>query len=103
MKNMISISSIIENAVNEREIPYRISLNDASRMFTNAKGSYDINPTLYYSGRVRAYQDGDRVISFPSKRRLNLDELRRILEQFVGKGPVEIRVNGRIIKGELVK
>ena len=102
MKNTISISTIIENAVNNREIPYHISLDDASRMIANAKGAYQVNSDIYYSGRVRAYQDGDQIVSF-GKKNLNVDELRRILEQFIGKGSVTIWIKNRIFKGELIK
>lgn len=102
MKNTISISTIIENAVNNREIPYHIALDDASPMFAEAKGSYLINPDTYYSGRVRAYQDGDQIIVF-GKKNLNVDELRRVLEQFIGKGSVSIWVKSRILKGNLIK
>ena len=102
MKNTIPISTIIANAVNNHEIPYHITLDDASRMIANAKGSYLINPNIYYSGRVRAYEDGDQIITF-GKKNLNVDELRRVLEQFIGKGSVTIWVNNRILKGEIIK
>lgn len=101
MKNTISISAIIENAVNNREIPYHIALADASRMFANAKGAYTVNPDTYYSGIVWA-EEGDQIVEF-GKKKLNVDELRRSLEQFIGKGSVTIWVESRIIKGELVK
>lgn len=101
MKNTISISTIIENAVNNREIPY-ISLDDASRMFADAKGAFQVNPDIYYSGRVCAQQEGDQIVAF-GKKNLNVAELRRALEQFIGKGSVTIRVKSRILKGELIK
>lgn len=102
MKNTISISTIIENAVNNREIPYHISLDNASRMIANAKGSFQVNPDIFYSGRVGAYQEGDQIVSF-GKKNLNVDELRRVMEQFIGKGSVTIRVKSKILKGELIK
>lgn len=102
MKNTISISTIIENAVNNREIPYHIALDDASQMFANTKGAYLINPDTFYSGRVRTYQDGDQIIAF-GKKNLNVDELRRSLEQFIGKGSVTIWVKSQILKGNLIK
>lgn len=102
MKNTISISTIIENAVNNREIPYHIALDDASQMVANAKGAYQINPDTFYSGRVRAYQEGDQIITF-GKKNLNVDELRRSMEQFIGKGSVTILVKSGIIKGELTE
>lgn len=102
MKNTISISSIIGNAVNNREIPYHIELDDASQMITNAKVAFQVNPDIYYSDRVGAYQDGDQIVVF-GKKNLNVDELRRALEQFIGKGSVTIWVKNRIIKGELIK
>lgn len=102
MKNTISISTIIENAVNNREIPYHISLDDASRMFADVKGAFQVNPDIYYSGRVCAQQEGDQVVAF-GKKNLNVDELRRVMEQFIGKGSVTIRVKSKILKGELIK
>lgn len=102
MKKTISISTIIDNAVNNCEIPYIIELDDASKMFANARGSYSINSTIYYSGRVRAYQDGDQIITF-GKKKLNVDELRRELEQFIEKGSVTICVKSGMLNGELIK
>ena len=37
------------------------------------------------------------------KKNLNVDELRRVMEQFIGKGSVTIRVKSKILKGELIK
>lgn len=102
MKNTISISTIIENAVNNREIPYHISLDDASRMIANANGAFQVNPDIYYSSRVCAQQEGDQIVAF-GKKNLNVDELRRVLDQFIGKGTVTIRVKNQILKGELIK
>lgn len=102
MKTIISISSIINEAVSSHEIPYHISLDDASRMFANAEGPYLINPDIFYSARVRAYQKGDQIVSV-GRKRLNVSELRRVLEQFVGRGPVTIWVKSRIITGDLIK
>lgn len=102
MKNIISLSAIIENAVNNREIPCHVSLEDASRMAENARGTYLVNTDMFYSGRVRSLKEGDQLISF-GKKTLNVDELRRQLEQFIGKGPVTIWINNQILKGELVK
>lgn len=71
-------------------------------MIANAKGAFQVNTDIYYSGRVCAQQEGDQIVAF-GKKNLNVDELRRTLEQFIGKGYVTIRVKSRILKGELIK
>lgn len=94
----IKISEIIDNAKNGA-IP-SVKLLDASRYAANVEGEMIVNTDLFYSGRVYAYMPDDELIKF-GKKTLNVSELRRILEKFIGKGEVRISTKDKMYEGEI--
>lgn len=99
--NAIKIDTVIDRALSG-EIVHKLELRNAKKYVANASGSLNINPTIFFSGRVCAYQPTDRVLSV-GKKYYNVDELKRQLERFVNKGEVTIFIGREMLRGELVK
>lgn len=99
--NAIKIDTVIDRALSG-EIVHKLELRNAKRYAANAIGSFHINPTIFFSNKVRAYQPTDRVLTMGDKY-YNVDELKRQLEQFANKGEVTIFIGREMLRGELVK
>ena len=97
----ISIRSIL-NRAETGEVISSIKLVDAGRYAANAKGYMLVNSDIFFSSRVYAYRADDRLVKI-RKKTLNLDELRRQLEQFIGKGCVAVHIGGECLRGEIIE
>lgn len=95
----IKINDIIDRAL-RGEIVHQLTLLDASRYASNARGTMSINTTIFYSSRVSEIEPGDRVLSI-GKKYYNIDELRRCLEAFCDKGNVSIWIGHETLCGNL--
>lgn len=95
----IKINDIIDRAL-RGEIVHKLTLLDASRYASNARGPMSVNTTIFYSSRVSEVEPGDRVLSI-GKKYYNVDELRRCLEAFSDKGNVSIWIGQETLCGNL--
>ncbi len=60
--NIIKIDTIIDRALSG-EIVHKLELRNSKKCIANASGSLNINPTIFFSGRVRAYHP--TIVSYP--------------------------------------
>ncbi len=97
----ISIRSLL-NRAEAGETISSIKLYDAGKYASNAKGDMLINTDIFFSSRVYAYRADDRLVKI-GKKTLNVDELRRQLERFIGKGSAVVCIGGKCLRGEITK
>lgn len=95
----ININDIIDRAL-RGEIVHKLTLLDASRYASNARGQMSINTTIFHSSRVSEVEPGDRVLSI-GKKYYNVDTLRRCLEALCDKGNVSIWIGQEVLLGNL--
>ena len=97
MNNSVKLSEVVELAKSTGVLGW-FKINDASKVVANAKGTYQINTTIFMQNFVQKEQN-DEIVVF-GKKQLNVTKLQKDLARFQGL-EVNFFVGGKSFTGKL--
>lgn len=97
MNNSVKLSEVV-NSVKETGHLGWFKINDASKVVANAKGTYQINTTIFMQNFVQK-DANDEILMF-GKKELNVTKLEKDLLRFIGL-EVSFYVGGKNFNGRL--
>ena len=97
MNNLVKLSEVVELAKTTGVLGW-FKINDASKIIANAKGTYQINTTIFMQNFVQKEQN-DEIVMF-GKKQLNVTKLQKELSRFEGL-EVNFFVGGKSFTGKL--
>lgn len=97
MNNSVKLSEVVELAKSTGVLGW-FKINDASKVVANAKGTYQINTTIFMQNFVQKEQN-DEIVVF-GKKQLNVTKLQKDLARFQGL-EVNFFVGGKLFTGKL--
>jgi hypothetical protein len=97
MESNVKLSEVVNLAKTTGVLGW-FKINDASKVVANAKGTYQINTSIFMKNFVQK-EFGDEIIFF-GKKQLNVSKLEKSLLRFVGLN-VSFFVGGKLFAGKL--
>ena len=97
MKTLVKLTEVVELAKTTGNLGW-FKINDASKVVANAKGTLQINPTIFIQNFVQK-EKGDEIVMF-GKKQLNVTKMQKDLSRFIGLD-VNFFVGGKSFVGKL--
>ena len=97
MSNSVKLSEVVELAKNTGHLGW-LKIKDASKIVSNAKGTLQINTSIYMQNFVQKEQD-DEIVMF-GKKQMNVTKLKKDLSLYQGL-EVNFFVGGKSFTGKL--